>query len=463
MREFFLRIVAVVLLLIMLVFCLWRYEKMTSLTDIAAGMVASIKDLQATLTGGGASGGPAGGPTEGGPAGGPVLPPADTGGNYGDYDPTAPVDEQLRTAIYNGMLNMSESIDLSTIVPTRESLAAAVADIVYSSPELFYVGSGYAIQTRGDDVMGIKPTYTKTPAEVANMRVTYEAALGEIVAGAPTGSDFDKLLYLHDYFVLNYTYDHSLTIRDAYTFFAQKTGVCQAYMLGLIAAAERLGIETIPVTSDAMMHAWNMVKLDGAWYHVDLTWDDGGSLPNSISYRYFLQSNNGIVAIDADRDEAKRHRDWSAAEVADSTRFDAAAWHLTKAPIAKYESTYYCTVSSTENNVLGYIYAGSDPAAMSELLDIRGEGWLAGTNRRYADCYSGLIVYGGYLYFNSGNTIHRIHVSESSTVEEYYPIGSLMGLQCIYGFYGVEGGALVCCIATGPDDTSPLVERYVLG
>ena len=100
--------------------------------------------------------------------------------------------------------------------------------------------------------------------------------------------------------------------------------------------------------------------------------DDSGSLPNSISYRYFLQSGNGIVAIDASRDEANRHRNWSAAEVATSTTYDAAAWRLSKAPIVKYESTYYCTVGTTEQNRLGYIYAGNDPTAMAVFVAIEG-------------------------------------------------------------------------------------------
>lgn len=455
MKQFFLKIAAVVLILVLAVFGLWRYEKMAPLTDFAAGLVASIKDLQGSVTGGGGVVTPPTPPS----SGGAVLPPADTGGNYGDYDPTAPIDEQLRTAIYNGLYNMSETIDLSALVPTREALSAAMADVVYSSPELFYVSSGYVIQTKGEDVMGIKPTYAYDATQVASMRLTYESMLGEIVAGAPEGSDFDKLLYLHDYFVLNYTYDRTLTIRDAYTFFAQKTGVCQAYMLALIAAAEELGIETIPVTSDEMKHAWNMVKLDGEWYHVDLTWDDSGSLPNSISYRYFLQSNNGIVAVDADLETEKQHRSWAAAEVASATRFDAAAWRFTKAPITKAGGTYYCTVNTTENRVLGYIYAGTDPALMSEFTSIEGDGWKAGGGNRYVDCYSGLLVYGNYLYFNSGNAVHRIDVTSSLKVADVFPVSGLSGRQCIYGFYGIESGQLVCCIATAPDDTAPLMAQ----
>ena len=28
------------------------------------------------------------------------------------------------------------------------------------------------------------------------------------------------------------------------------------------------------VTSEVINHAWNLIKLDGEWYQVDVTWDD---------------------------------------------------------------------------------------------------------------------------------------------------------------------------------------------
>src|SRR5690606_6630715 len=36
-------------------------------------------------------------------------------------------------------------------------------------------------------------------------------------------------------------------------------------------------------------HAWNMVQIEDQWYHVDVTWDDIGSIPGrEVRYRYFL-------------------------------------------------------------------------------------------------------------------------------------------------------------------------------
>ncbi len=388
----------------------------------------------------------------GGAPGGPV----DTGGNYGDYKPSEVVDATLEATLRAGLTNMEREIDLSALSPTKDAVKNAMSAIIYASPEYFYLQSSYSMSTSGDTVLSLSPTYSATSREVADMRTVYEQKLAEIVAGAPQdGSDFDKLLYLHDYFVTNYSYDHTLTVRDAYTFFTGKTGVCQAYMLGLIATARELGIESIPVTSDVMKHAWNLVKIDGAWYHVDLTWDDARSHPTLISYTYFLQSDAGLTAIDATKKEADRHRAWVSAKAATDTKYDTAAFHSANTAIIKHGDVYYLSVR-VENNtptVHGKILSGTDITAMTYFADIKGGYWVAGGNNYYNDCYAGLAMENGYLYYNSGNSIGRVSLADPTSHRQYV-INELGAGESIYGITGVENGTVTYLKATAPDALS---------
>lgn len=62
--------------------------------------------------------------------------------------------------------------------------------------------------------------------------------------------------------------------------------------------AQSMGYECVCVVGGAsgIDHMWNMVKLEGQWYHVDVTWDDpvmsDGS--HALKYNYFLISDARI-------------------------------------------------------------------------------------------------------------------------------------------------------------------------
>lgn len=454
MRSFSRTIAAILFAALLCSFCIWRYEKLGLVSDITTYLNGAMDRLEQMIV-----------PSEphqedpgAGNGGGEQTPstPYDPNSNYSDYRPSEGVNASLKDTLREGLLAMQSTIDLSAMSVTRAEVKNAMAALIYSEPELFYLKSQYEMSTVEDKVMSVSPQYTCTQSEMEVKRQEYQAALGVIVAGAPTdGSDFDKILYLHDYFVANYTYDYDLVIRDAYTFFAEGKGVCQAYMLGLIAAARELGVESIPVTSDVMKHAWNLVKIDGAWYHVDVTWDDTVSLPTQVSYTYFLQSDAGLNAIDASRPLVDRHREWTAAEAAVNDLYDQAAFRAAQTPIVKYAGVYYCAAATQDlsGGVRGQILSGTTVTAMTHLTDVTGGYWLAGGNRFYTDCYTDLIVHGNYLYYHSGNSISRIALSGGASQTVHLATG-LSGTASIYGFLGVQNGVLHYILADSPIDTT---------
>jgi len=110
----------------------------------------------------------------------------------------------------------------------------------------------------------------------------------------------EKVFNVHDYIVRNYNYElHTEGSPFAvYTFMQEKKGVCMAYALLFEKMMELLGIPCYYVVGHAAGegdngHAWNMVKLDGHWYHIDGTWNDLGSRTKTheIRYRYFLRDD----------------------------------------------------------------------------------------------------------------------------------------------------------------------------
>ena len=117
----------------------------------------------------------------------------------------------------------------------------------------------------------------------------------------PTMNDFQKILAVHDYIIRHYHYELNTDGSPfaVYTFMHEKRGVCMAYALLFEKMMEQLAIPCYYVVGKAegesdAGHAWNMVQLNGHWYHIDATWNDLGSRTtnHAIRYRYFLRDDD---------------------------------------------------------------------------------------------------------------------------------------------------------------------------
>ncbi len=90
----------------------------------------------------------------------------------------------------------------------------------------------------------------------------------------PGMSDFEKVVALHDALVQQSRYNAGAggNIEDLLT---KGCGSCEAYSSTLCIMLDIAGVPSRLVTGTADgPHAWNLVQVDGEWYHVDATWDD---------------------------------------------------------------------------------------------------------------------------------------------------------------------------------------------
>ncbi len=129
--------------------------------------------------------------------------------------------------------------------------------------------------------------YLETKAQTDYVRTQAKSIVAKLVK--PGMTDFQKEKLIHDYIVTYVSYDKSLRKYTAYE--ALKTGeaVCQGYALLTYRLMQEAGIPVRIVSGSVStgLHAWNKVKLGGAWYNVDTTWDS----QNGIDYSYFNVSD----------------------------------------------------------------------------------------------------------------------------------------------------------------------------
>ena len=128
------------------------------------------------------------------------------------------------------------------------------------------------------------------------------ASINQLVASIQDEnmSDIDKVKYVNDYIVQNTVYSDQTngSPHSAYTALAERKAVCQGYALLTQQMLTALGIESLYVVgyADGVGHAWNLVNLEGQWYHLDTTWND--PLPDrgkNVRYDYFLVTDSQLA------------------------------------------------------------------------------------------------------------------------------------------------------------------------
>ncbi len=141
---------------------------------------------------------------------------------------------------------------------------------------------------------------SKEEVEVALQEI--EKSKQNILQNA-NGSNFDKMLYIHDWIVDNNKYDtlNTSNTSNIYGSIVNKSSICEGYARAFKYLLDELDIPCILVSGTAIdengkteRHAWNYVFINNNWYAIDTTWDDpiiigNGKITNTIKYKYFLK------------------------------------------------------------------------------------------------------------------------------------------------------------------------------
>lgn len=250
-------------------------------------------------------------------------------GNYGNSSNVRKVEcyslndyTEVKNAIKDGLLDLDQSISIYNYKVSINDISKVYRDVVNDNPELFYVSGGYSYYYTTDGyVTSIIPAYiSDSKDDILEMKDKFNAAVDRLKREINSDlSDIDTALEVHNYIASHAEYnttgyntgtlsniDHS-----AYGVLVEHTGVCDSYSLAYQYIMKCIyNIDTVVVTSQPMNHAWNLIKINGNYYHIDLTWDDGTFTMNgkvidyNVRYLYFLLSDDAISNM------SKAHYGW---------------------------------------------------------------------------------------------------------------------------------------------------------
>lgn len=226
--------------------------------------------------------------------------------------------DQLTKAVYNYEPEINPMAGVIKVDDFRKLVTMFVRD----NPEVFWWQDMKGVMNHdGDGNMTsylIKYTLSAEGAEKRKAKI--EKAIAPFVGGITVSmSDYDvalkafeNIVDLIDYDTLTLNEEHAGRIssdapddiRSIYGVFVDKKAVCAGYAKAYQFLLNRMGIECTYVVGkchEGGSHAWNLIKLEGDYYYVDVTWGDSSNTDKSmnsgrgISYDYFCITTDELL------------------------------------------------------------------------------------------------------------------------------------------------------------------------
>ena len=153
--------------------------------------------------------------------------------------------------------------------------------VLADHPEIFWVGSSAQIKESGLTKEVVSYSFeTTVPTEArASMKENLEAAADNcIMQISADATDYQKIKYVYEYLIDTVEYSSgSADSQNIQSALLYRASVCAGYSKAFQYILNRMGLFCTYVTGtikDGGDHGWNMVRIGGNYYYVDVTWGD---------------------------------------------------------------------------------------------------------------------------------------------------------------------------------------------
>ncbi len=190
-----------------------------------------------------------------------------------------------------------ERIPVKGVQPQELSLIHKA--IYYDHPELFYMTHAPGVQ-QSAGFMGVSVTFLCRSIFSPTVIRSYQNRIEEIkTALAPAissaGTEYEKEKIVCDYLLKNVTYQIDNTLnQNAGTALVRGVAQCSGIAKAVKLLFDWIGIRCLIIDGEVSdprsrqrgAHAWNLVCIDGAWYHLDVTLMLGANMDKAEPFQY---------------------------------------------------------------------------------------------------------------------------------------------------------------------------------
>ena len=231
------------------------------------------------------------------------------------YQQLSEEEQTVYQELLQGLLEHVEQIHVHSHKPERVN--ELLVYVLNDYPEIFW-SDGTASSTAYSGLQNytsVMPGYLYTKEECEKKKTQIDMEVSECLSGiSENASDYEKILYDYEYIVNQVDYDDAAEDnQNICSVFIGKKSVCAGYSKAMQYLMEKQGLFCTYVTGEVtesfsdgdghkIPHAWNLVKCDGDYYYVDVTWGDpifqeseeeaenvmDDEIRDNISYDYML-------------------------------------------------------------------------------------------------------------------------------------------------------------------------------
>ena len=184
-------------------------------------------------------------------------------------------------AIYQGLMALSDSFQ----VPKLEGreLSDVFFQLRLDHPEIFWAEGFHYRYYQDSENITFLPEYIFEKGKIKEHQKALKARVEKLARPAMKLSEWEKEKYVHDFICENIHYDK---LKKSYSHeiigpLGQGVGVCEGIAKSVKVLCDALGIWCMiaicgnnPEKGIKYRHTWNIVKINGTYYHLDATFDN---------------------------------------------------------------------------------------------------------------------------------------------------------------------------------------------
>lgn len=208
-------------------------------------------------------------------------------------------------AMHQGLLSLADSFQVPKI--DGHALSDIFFELRLDHPELFWAASfKYKYYADSPNLIFI-PEYLFEKSKIKDHQKAMNARVEKLARPAAKLSEIEKEKYIHDFICENIHYDK---LKKPYSHeiigpLGHGVGVCEGIAKSVKILCDALGIWCMialcgnnPEKGIKYRHTWNIVRIDGVYYHLDATFDNSlgkcSVTGEEIRYDYFNLDDKAI-------------------------------------------------------------------------------------------------------------------------------------------------------------------------